>query len=162
MTDSKAVVVRPPNQTLVPHEGCPRPIPAFLLDLPWAASDDEAIAEIIDQILRAENIDAVLDRQGTVKFEDLIGQNVWIDRFSMRPTDLDEGVGAYALIHFHLPNGERSEVTSTSALGVLAQLYKMHTMGALPRFVSVQEVDTGRKGRNNPLYFGPPAVEESF
>lgn len=162
MPESKEIDRRVSAISLVEHPGCDRPIPAFLVDLPWAASDDEAIAEIIEQILLAETADAVIDRQGTVKFEELLGQTIWIDRFSMRPTDLDEGVGAYALIHFHLPTSNRDEVTSTSALGVLAQLAKLHHFGAFPRLVSVQEVDTGKKGKNNPLYLSVPQVEEAF
>lgn len=162
MPESTEVDQRTSAIALVDHPGCPRPIPTFLVDLPWAASDDEAIAEIIEQILRAETADQVIDRKGTIKFEDLLGQTIWIDRFSMRPTDLDEGVGAYALIHFHVPGGDLDEITSTSALGVLAQLAKLHHFQALPRLVSIQEVDTGKKGRNNPLYLSLPTVEADF
>lgn len=137
---------------LVSHPGADRPIPAFLTSLPWAADDDEAINDIIAGILGAPTIDAALTRPSTVPFEDFMGTTFQIVDFKMRGSDLEEGIGAYAIMAVVRATDHAEMTTTTSALGVLAQLARIHAEDGFPIWVTLQEVEQNKKGRNNPLY----------
>jgi hypothetical protein len=145
---------------LVEWAGCPRPIPQYLTTLPWSHSDDEIADDIAQRILTADTPARVLELTETTKFEDLVGRRVLVNGFVMRPSDLEDGVGAYALISFEdLDSGDMG-ITTTSAGGVLAQLARMFQLGSIPFRAVVTEVQAKKKGHDNPKYF--TKMEEPF
>lgn len=141
---------------LVEWKGCTRPIPQFLTTLPWARTDDDAINDIVLRILNAESVEKALEQSDSVKFETLVDTVITIHGFRMMPSDIETGVGAYALIDFTETGSDVHKVTTTSALGVMAQLWKIHQLGGYPVHVGVLEIDTGKNGKNNPLYLALP------
>jgi hypothetical protein len=137
---------------LVPWEGCPRPIPAFLTLLPWAGSDADAINDIVAHILQGTTVEEVLTRSDAVELEQMMNVVFTIHGFKMMASDLEEGIGAYAVIDFTYDGGTKHQVTTTSALGILAQLARIWQLGGFPFTCSVTEIDTGKNGKANPRY----------
>lgn len=159
---TKDVAVRAAEK-LVEWPNCTRPIPEFLTQLPWAAEADDAIADIVERILNASTVEEVIARSDTVEFADLKTQVITVYGFRMMPSTIDTGVGAYAVVDFVRAGSEAHEITTTSALGVLAQLARIYHLGGFPFKCSVLEIDTGKNGKNNPLYLAPAAQgEEPF
>lgn len=150
------------NMALVPWEGCNKPIPAFLTQLPWAQTDDDAVGDIVERILRADTLEKVLERPGTVEFADLVATCIVIHGFKMMPSTIETGVGAYAVIDFTYDGNGEHQITTTSALGVLAQLAKAYQLSGFPLRCGVLEIDTGKNGKNNPLYLAPASATEAF
>lgn len=146
---------------LVPWEGCDKPIPEFLTKLPWAQNDDDAVNDIAARILSAENVEQVLAKSETVDFEALVGVAITVHGFKMLASNIKTGVGAYAVIDFTYQGNETHQITTTSALGVLAQLARTWELGGFPLACAVLEIDTGNNGKNNPLYLGPVAEAET-
>lgn len=154
---------QPTSMELVPWEGCDKPIPAFLTQLPWAQTDDDAVADIVARILGAKTVEDVIARAESVKFETLYGQVIVIHAFRMMPSTIETGVGAYALVDYTLDGSEEHKVTTTSAMGVLAQLARTYQLGGFPLRCAVLEIDTGKNGKSNPVYLGPvPEGTEPF
>lgn len=151
-----------PSMDLVPWEGCDKPIPEFLTLLPWAQSDDQAVLDIAQRILSAENVEQVLAKSETVEFSQLVGVVITVHGFRMMPSTIAEGVGAYAVIDFTYEGNETHQITTTSALGVLAQLARTWQLGGFPLTCAVLEIDTGKNGKNNPLYLGPKTAADAF
>lgn len=148
---------------LVAWQGCKRPIPAFLTALPWAQTDEQAINDIIERILKAETVADVIAKSSTNKFETLYGSVITIHGFRMMPSDLDDGCGAFALVDYTLDGNTEHQLTTTSALGVLAQLSRTYQLSGFPLRCAVCEIDTGKNGKNNPVYLGPVSEgEEAF
>lgn len=144
-----------PGMDLVPWEGCIRPIPSFLTELPWAQSDDDAVQDIVARILQAQTVEDVLARSETVEFEQLSGVVIIVHGFKMLPSLLEKGVGAYAVIDFTYDKGDTHQITTTSSLGVLAQLATTYRLSGFPLRAAVLEIDTGKNGKNNPMYLAP-------
>lgn len=136
---------------LVKHPLASRPIPAFLVNAPWTVDDDEAQASIVARILAAEDADAVMAKSRTVEFKAYLGTEITIYDFRMRGSDLADGIGAYAVLDVADYAGKR-EITTTSALQVLAQLVAWHRLDAFPVKCYVLEVELNKKGRSNPVY----------
>lgn len=147
---------------LVEWEGCERPVPKFTTALPWAHSGDEATLDIAARILTAATVEEVLARQDTVEFEKLFDVVIIVHGFRMMPSALDEGIGAYAVIDFTYDGSDKHQITTTSALGVLSQLARIYQLGGFPFACSVMEIETGKKGRNNPLYLCPAELATPF
>ena len=148
---------------LVPWEGCDKPIPAFLTKLPWAQTDDDAVQEIVARILGASTVEEVIARAESVKFETLYGSVITVHAFRMMPSAIETGVGAYALIDYTEDGRDEHKVTTTSALGVLAQLARTWQLGGFPLRCAVMEIDTGKNGKSNPVYLAPASQgEEAF
>ena len=151
-----------PGMQLVAWEGCNKPIPEFLTGLPWAQSDDQAVLDIAARILQAETVEKVLEKATTVEFAELVGVPVTVHGFKMMPSPIEEGIGAYAVIDFTYADNGTHQITTTSALGVLAQLARTYQLGGFPLACAVMEIDTGKNGKNNPLYLAPAADAEKF
>lgn len=151
-----------PGMQLVPWEGCNKPIPEFLTGLPWAQDDGEAVLDIAARILAAESVDKVLEKQSTVDLDELIGTVITVHGFKMMPSALKDGVGAYAVIDFTYEGNDTHQITSTSALGVLAQLARTFQLGGFPLTCVPLEIDTGNNGKENPKYLGPVSEKTAF
>lgn len=152
-----------PSTELVPWEGCKRPIPQFLTLLPWAQDSDQAVTDIVNRILNAATVDDVIAQTQSDKLETLYGTVITIHGFRIMPSDLDEGIGAYAVIDYTPDGKSEHRITTTSAYGVLAQLFRTWQLSGFPLRCAVLEIDTGKKGRNNPVYLGPAEQgEEAF
>lgn len=139
---------------------CPKPIPAYLTELPWATSDDDIVDAIAARILTAESPEEVLTLSEPTKFADLIGHRIMVGGFVMRASDISDGLGAYAMIAYSDVDSGENGFTSCGASGVLAQLARMFQLGSMPFEATVTEVVTGKAGRSNPLYL--TKVETSF
>jgi hypothetical protein len=160
MSKSTAVETTGTAMARVPWLDCPKPIPAYLTELPWATSDDDVVDAIAARILTAETADDVLTLSEPTKFADLIGHRIEVVSFVMRSSDIEDGIGAYAMIGYDDVDTGETGFTSCGASGVLAQLARMFQLGRLPFRCTVTEVVTGKAGRNNPLYL--TKMEESF
>lgn len=152
----------PDSMALVPWEGCNKPIPQFLTLLPWAQTSDDAVSDIVQRILNAETVDEVLKRQTVSEFEDLFGKVITIHGFKLMASTIETGVGAYAVIDYSDDGETARQITTTSALGVMAALARVHQLGGFPFRCAVLEIDTGKNGRNNPVYLAEAKYAEPF
>lgn len=150
------------DMELVAWEGCDKPIPKFLTLMPWAQTSDDAVADIVQRILNAESVDEVLKRQTVTEFEDLYGKVIEIHGFKLMSSTIETGVGAYAVIDYSDDGQTARQITTTSALGVLAALARVYTLSGFPFRCAVLEIDTGKNGRNNPVYLAEAKYAEPF
>lgn len=137
---------------LVEWAECPRPVPRYQTDLPWVYTDDEVIAAISERILSAESIEAVLTLSEPTKMEDMPGRRILIGGFVMRPSDLDEGPGGYAMIAYTDADTLEPGFSSTGAAGVVAQLARAWELGSFPFACTVTQIESKSKGHKGPLY----------
>lgn len=157
-TDIEQVVPKPMER--VTWSKCVKQIPFYLTELPWAESGDEITDDIAMRILSAETAEEVLTLTEPIKFEYLVGRRIQVEGFVMRPSDLEDGIGAYALISYTDVDTGDSGITSSGASGILAALARMYQLGSIPFKCNVTEVITSKAGHDNPKYF--THMEESF
>jgi hypothetical protein len=129
-----------------------------LLDPTVRIEDDpeEAARGIIERILGSNSPDDVLAEDRVVHAKDyldtpFIAHNV---RF-MGSTASETGGGVYAAIDASTKDGEPFVMTC-GARNVVAQLFRLSTMNALPREVMLVERGVARPGRSRPLRLVKP------
>lgn len=153
-------LVKRQGMELVDRKDCIKPIPKFLVELPWGDDENAAVEDIALQILYAESVEEVLSRRDSVEMEQLVGVPITVHSFKLNPSKLKDGIGAFAVIDFTYQGNAKHQVTSTSALGVLAQLARIWQLDGFPFDCAPMEIDTGNNGKNNPIYLAPAALVE--
>lgn len=128
---------------------CDRPIPRFLLDLPWADNDDEVSDRIIAQMLAAENPYEVSGESATVSGKDLIGKRVVVQNLRVRPSNKQGGWGAYLVVEATLEDrDDEAVIVTVGAKQVVSLLAYAWCQGDLPlagTFSVVTETGNGNE-----------------
>jgi len=123
-------------------------LPDWLQELPPAESDDNIVERIAGQILAADSVDDVLSEDvGGIGLRDLIGVDIVVHDVRLRPSDQGGPLGAYALIAFTREGDDMEQIASSGATNVIAQLVRLHQLGAFP--VAVQYYET--PSASNPM-----------
>ena len=112
----------------VTDERCPRPIPRFMLSLPWTSPDDMVSERIIAQLLSADDPYAATDAGSTVSGKDLVGRKVTIHDLRVQPSDKPGGWGAYLLCDVTVDDDDNNRLAMTigakQAVAIIAYAYQ--------------------------------------
>lgn len=102
----------------------------------------DALAVSIDiakRILAAETVEDVFGEQEAIHAKDVIGEPLLITGFTFNESTIGgEGPAFYMLIECADPQGEAFKVTC-GALNVMAQVFRLSQMGALPLIAKIEE-----------------------
>lgn len=131
----------------VAHPDCRRPIPRFMLELPWAEDDEEMQERIIAQILASDDPYAAAEDPTTQSGKNLVGQRVVIHDIRCKPSDKSGGWGAYLLCDATIGDTDIHQVVSVGAKQAVATLAYAHVNGDLPitgTFRIVTETNDGK------------------
>lgn len=148
--------------TLVAKAGGDARLVAFLSAATQSAPVDPEMAalDIVRRILAAEDASAVLQQTASIHAKDVLGDVLTILDYQYNESDIaDSGTDFYMLVDCVDANGEAFKVTC-GAINVMAQLYRLKELGALPlqaRFVETEK--TTRRGYK-PMWL--EAVAPSF
>lgn len=116
------------------------------------ADDSEAYESIVTQLLSADGLDALNAPWESGKAEQLAGKRLKIESMARRASDYGEGLGIYLVIKgTNLETGERFTLTIGS-VSVVAQLARIHHLGALPAVVELQVADRPTSKGYRPMH----------
>lgn len=105
------------------------------------ADDSDAYESIVTQLLSADGVDALNAPWEANKADQLAGKRIKVEQITRRPSDYKEGLGIYLVIKgTDLATGEAVTVTLGS-VSVVAQLARIHHLGALPAIVELTVAD---------------------
>lgn len=136
----------------IPWEGVAIPIPAILTLLPWAVDGDDAIDDIVGNILTADSLESPRGGSAPMSAKDCIGRFVTVHDIGMRPGEKDGAYRCYVSMDCTNPQEEDHYVINTGAPGILMFLARAYLTGSLPITVVIEEVQTSNKAHSNPLY----------
>lgn len=126
---------------------CPRPIPRFLLDMPWSDDDDQVSERIIAAILANPDPWKAAEDGTSTSGKDLVGRRVVVHDMRVHPSDKPGGWGAYLLLDCTLEREPEMHVAVTvGAKQVVALLALAWFSGDLPlagTFTIVTETASG-------------------
>jgi hypothetical protein len=100
-------------------------------------SDENAMEQIMLQVLQAGSWEQLSDPWETDNAEKLAGKTILIERVTRHKSDIAGGLGIFLVAHgIDMKSGEKM-VFSSGSLGVMAQLVRAHTAGWLPLFAQL-------------------------
>jgi hypothetical protein len=107
--------------------------------------DDNAMENILEQILGASSWEELADPWDTDNAEKLVGKTIRIDRVTRHPSDFSGGIGVFLVMHgVEMRTGEKI-AAPVGSLAVMAQLVRAHTAGWLPLFAEMVIADRPTK-----------------
>jgi hypothetical protein len=95
----------------------------------------DALDSIIGAILSSPGWEQLADPWETAQADKLVGRIIRVDALTRRPSQYKDGLGIFLVVNGVDTKTGESIVTTTSAMGVVAQLVKAHTAGWLPLYV---------------------------
>lgn len=126
---------------------CRRPVPRFMLDLPWAADDEAMADQILTNVLASEDIVGATQPAGALHAEDVLDVPLTVGDLRARESDLrDARWGAYLILSVTYPDGTLAAVT-TGAAQACATMWRLWCEGRFPvvgRFVALNNPGEGR------------------
>lgn len=130
-----------------------------------AVVSDDGQAEIIIQIMEAKSIDDMLGGSVT-GIRELLNKPFTVDKVTLRKSDYEDGIGAYAIINATMyPDlrGNREQVViSTGSETVLAQLVKAQMENWTLNVQCVEAKKPTAAGYYPLRLVSAPVLEESF
>lgn len=144
---------------LVTDERTPRPIPAFMLELPWADDSDEIVERIITQLLASDDPDAFQSADNTQELKKLLGKQITVHDLRVRASDKDGGWGGFLILDVTIEGSADHQVITTGAKQAVARLGRAYLDGQIPGTGTFVEVAAASTGRSAPLGF---ILEQSF
>jgi len=133
-------------------EAAKDPISRLFLALPWSSDDDSAVDAILENLLFAATLEDAGQKQSAGKITDYLGTAIVVHDMRMRAGDMEGGTGCYAVLDVTRSDETAHRVVTTGAAGVLVVLARAYLENRLPLLCIPEEVDTGKKGRNKPIY----------
>jgi hypothetical protein len=139
--------------TLVPREDGSLDVAAVMdmirkgekLRLAETEQDSEALAaEILERTMSATSPDALFSDGSLTSGKDYVNRPFQLQTVRFRNSDLDEGIGIYAILEGVTAHGEIVTISS-SATNVVVKVIKGLELNAFPRWVKFTE-DTTAKG----------------
>lgn len=114
-------------------ERCARPVPRFMVDMPWTSPEDLVAERIIAKLLSSEDPYAVTNAGETLSGKALVGRKVTVHDVRVSPSTTKGGWGAYLLCDVTVDdNTEVHEVMTIGAKEPVAILSYAWFMGDLP------------------------------
>lgn len=139
-----AVIAETPNQMerfkaytraleAVDDPRCPRPIPRFLLDMPWVDDNDPVSERIIAAILAEPDPWAAQMDEASQSGKDLVGRKVTVFDMRVQPSTKPGGWGAYLLCDCVVGDGDGiHKAVTVGAKQAVAMLALAWFSGDLP------------------------------
>lgn len=130
----------------VEHPLCRRPIPAFMLEMPWAEDDEEIQERIIAQILASDDPYQAAEDPTTRAGKALVGQAVVIHDVRCKPSDKPGGWGAYLLCDATIGDSDIHQIVTVGAkqaVGILAYAWASGDLPIAGTFSLVTETAEG-------------------
>ena len=103
-------------------------------------SPEEISAAIVADILKSASVEEVFAQQETTHAEDVLGERLLMQDVKWLGSDVDNGPGFYALIRAVDDDGVIQLVTC-GARNVMAQLFRLQELNALPIYAAIVEND---------------------
>lgn len=122
---------------------------ALIMGIPEAVDGDGS--GLLSAILSANTLDELQEGQHLDSARDLAGRTIKVTELSRRESDLDSELGWYVIVRGVDLETNRPVQFSTSALGVVLPLAKLHSWGSLPAIVKITEADRPTKAGYRPL-----------
>jgi len=94
----------------------------------------DALDSIISQILSAPTWEQLADPWETTGAERLAGRVIRIDTITRRPSQFKDGIGLFLVVEGVDTRTGEAIVTTTSAMGIVAQLTRAYAAGWLPLY----------------------------
>lgn len=154
MTDT----AKPTTDVIVAGErltdlGATEALTLMVTDLPEAEGD--ATERILAQILTAETAEDVNQIWETSKIETVLDVPLLISRVERAPSDFEDGIGVYVVIHAVNQRTHAPIVVVTGSINVIAVLIKAHRADWLPMI----GIPRGPKRPNKNGHSGPFRLE---
>jgi hypothetical protein len=111
---------------------CPRPIPRFMLDMPWAENDEEVQERIIAMMLASDDPYQTAQDPTTTASKALIGRPMTVWDMRCRPSDKPGGWGAYLVCDITVGDSELHQVLTCGSKQAVATLAYAWASGDLP------------------------------
>jgi hypothetical protein len=133
------------------------PFRPWQLSIPVSGDPSDAAAGIAESLSRASTMEELLDGPPAAHgLAEYTGRPITVLGARLAQGEIDGEPTAYAIIDaIDNSTGERVALT-TGAAGVMRQLARAYELDGYPFQAMPYEVQTGTKGRNNPLYLGKP------
>ena len=128
-----------------------KPVPMFMVDLPWAQDREAAQEEILARIIAADSLEAGLADENLVKLDEVVGHNIVIHSVVARPGTVDEGWGAYCSLDVTIDGKEDHKVVNTSSKEVCVVVWRAFVERRLPLTCHVILKGNPTPGRNQPV-----------
>lgn len=133
--------------------GLERPIPRFMLDMPWDRDNDDTVEAILLNLATSADIEEATGERKLRKPEDVIGKAVVLLDVKMRRSDVQDAKwGAYAVLSLSV-DGQPPEVMTSGHAQVLVTLWRCWCEGRFPVAGVFKLLGTPTKGRNQPVGF---------
>lgn len=114
--------------------------------------DPEAIQRaIVTRILEAESFDDIFGGQGTISSQELLDIPIEVHRCRVMKSSFEDGFGAYMVMDITRLDTGDSEVLTSGARKIMAQVYIAQRRGFLPAKVKIIEAGRAKQGRSAPL-----------
>jgi hypothetical protein len=137
---------------------CARPIPRFMLDMPWASEDSDVSERILAKLLSADNPLDVEAAGATLSGKNLVGRVITVHDIRVAPSTFESGWGAYLLCDITVGDDMVHDVMTVGAKEAVAKLAYAYFTGQLPITGTMTVITVTGKG-NTVLGF---VVEQAF
>lgn len=115
-------------------------------------SDDDVQRAIVGRILASETAADVLAPQAIEHARDLVDQHLTLTGVRVQESDFEEGPGIYAVVNAVVMEDGRTTTFSCGGSNVLAQLYRLAQLNALPCDVVIKRSTKPTKAGYYPLW----------
>jgi hypothetical protein len=136
-TPEERAVLQAEAMTLVEDDRFPRPLPRFLIELPYGGDSDEITDRIASAILVSEDPDAAQAEGGSMAGKDMIGKKATVHDLVVLPTNPEKVKGkggwpCYLLLDVSLDDDPARYVVNTGAKQAVTRLARAWADNQLP------------------------------
>jgi hypothetical protein len=129
------------------------PVPPMFFDFPWAAEGEDAVDDILVQIVMADDLATAVSGRELRKVSELLGKEVVIHGAMARKGQIEDAKwGAYLTLTVQV-DGAEAEVVHTSSPQIVTTVWLLYARGELPARGTFAEVAVAKKGQNAALGF---------
>jgi hypothetical protein len=125
------------------------------VELPELDDPDEIARQIIVRILKADDVEQVLEPAGALGARDLLGVPLEISAVRWQRSSLDGGPALFALIEAQRLDEGEPVVVTCGGRNVLAQLLRLAQLSAFPQVVRIVEAERETSRGYRPLWLVP-------
>jgi hypothetical protein len=134
---------------LVDDERFPKPVPAFMVGLPFIGTSIEQQLRIGSVMFTAADPDAAQAGADTVSSQDLVGKTVTVWDLKTAPSDKESPLGAYLLLDVTEGDDLNHRAANTGAPAAMIRLATAWVFGRLP-LTGAFALIPGTGARGNP------------
>lgn len=142
-------VILSPDGTELTDPGVTESLILLVSELP-DAEDDDGQERVLAQLLAAESPEDLNRPWVPIGIEQQMDTPFQILRVTRRPSDFQDGIGVYVLIHAIDVRSGEPVVRSTGSINIIAQLIMAHTRGWLPLTAIPRGPKRPKPGRKGP------------